>query len=101
MEKIYQIKRSNLSSTLADNIIISASRSNNSSNDSSRVTLDDMIGYINIECALFPSTNRGVAAKKVNDYHLIVNQDQNLLLEIIEMELYNDVPTLDTYNNLN
>ena len=103
MQKVYQIKRSNRSSALADAIVVVASKANNSENDSSRTTLDDMIGYIKIEASLYPSTNRGVVVTKVNDYHIIVDQESNFLLEIIEVELYDNVPTLDVYkkDNLN
>jgi len=103
MQKVYQIKRSNRSSALADTIVVIASKANNSENDSSRTTLDDMIGYIKIEASLYPSTNRGVVVTKVNDYHIIVDQESNFLLEIIEVELYDNVPTLDVYkkDNLN
>jgi hypothetical protein len=100
MEKIYQIKRSTTASSLADNIILLASRSNAVALED-RVSIDDMISYIKSELLLFPFTHKDLSFEKINDYQFVMYDYGRFLLEISEIEIHNDIPTLDAYNNLN
>jgi hypothetical protein len=96
MEKMYRVKRFETPSGLADAVALLCAKSNGCVWE--KLTIDEIAGYIECERKLYPSINNGVAVTRITDYHCIVDQGVKPLIEIMEVEVFNEVPTLDVYD---
>lgn len=84
---MYRITRypNNYNSTL-DYVVQIAGRSNGSG---VKITIDEMIGYINCSKLLFPNSHIGLVITKVDNHHLIVDIDGEVALEVQDVETHN------------
>lgn len=96
MEKLFRVKRFDKVSSLADAVVLLCAKSNGCVWE--KLTMQEIIGYVECERRLYPATNRDVVAIKVADHHYMINQGESPLVEIIDMEVFNDIPTLDVYD---
>lgn len=81
--KVYKITRFAKSNNLADQLCLVASKSNG---NALKISIDEMIGYISCEMILWTAGNKFLTITKVNNQHLILEQDSERLLEIIEVD---------------
>lgn len=96
MEKIYRVKMFNTSSSLIGNIAILCSKSNGGVGG--KLTIQEIIGYIECEKMLYPATNDDISVVNLTEYHFIVFRGEKPAIEVMEMEVFNEVPTLDVYD---
>ena len=68
---------------MADQVCLLATKSNGRD---VKVTIDDMIGFINCERVSYPMANGDIVVSKINEFHLILDQEGETLLEIIEVD---------------
>jgi len=80
---MYKVTRFPKSSSLADSVCLLATKSNGRD---VKITIDEMIGYINCEKVFYPAANDNVIVSNIDEFHLILDQDGNPLLEIIEVD---------------
>lgn len=96
METTYRVTRFPKSSNLADDVALLCVKSNGR-DYVGKLTLDQISGYIACEMVRFPSINSGVVVSRMNDYHLIIDQDCQPLIEIVESEVVEN-PIMDIYD---
>jgi hypothetical protein len=78
---------------MADDVCLLAVKSNGLG-VGERLTMEHFIYYMECEIIKYPSMNSGVTISKIDDFHLIVDKDNEPLLEIIEIESV-ELPPLD------
>jgi len=80
---MYKVTRFPKANSLADQVCLLATKSNGRD---VKVTIDEMIGYINCEKVFYPMANGDIIVSKIDEFHLILDQEGKPLLEIIEVD---------------
>lgn len=96
MKRIYRITRFKKTSQLADSVMALCARQNNE-DEFERISLNEMASYIKCEKELYSASHRDIVYFVVNGNHLILQDGDTPLLEVQEVEVYEEVPTLDSY----
>jgi len=94
MEKTYRVTRFPKSSGLADEVALLCTKSNGRD---LKLSIADLEGYVACNMILYPHVNSGVVVSKISDYHLIIDQDSQPLLEVVESEIIEN-PIMDIYD---
>lgn len=93
MEKTFKVTRFPKTSSMADDVCLLAVKSNGLG-VGERLTIEHFICYMECEMIRYPSMNSGMTISKIDEYHLIVDKDNEPLLEIMEIESV-ELPPLD------
>jgi hypothetical protein len=96
MKRIYRITRFKKSSTLADSVMSLCARQN-SVDEFDRISLSEINCYIKCEKELYSASHKDIVCFIVNGNHLILQDGDTPLLEIQDIEVFEEVPTLDSY----
>jgi hypothetical protein len=94
MEKNYRVTRFPKSSGLADEVALLCTKSNGRD---LKLSIADLEGYVACAMILYPSTNSGVVVSRISDYHLIIDQDSQPLLEVVDSDIIEN-PIMDIYD---
>lgn len=95
MKRMYKITRFKKYSTLADNVV-SLCAMQNSVDESEKISLNEIASYIKCEKELYSASNKYIVYFVVNNNHLILQDDDMTLLEVEDVESFEEVPTLDS-----
>ena len=93
---MYKIIRFKKVSSLADNAMSICARQN-SVDEFERISLSEIASYIKCEKELYPFSHRDTICIIVNGSHLILQDGDTPLLEIEDIESFDEVPTLDSH----
>jgi hypothetical protein len=93
MEKLYRVKRYSTSSSLADNVAILCAESNGCVFE--KLTIAEIKGYVECEIKLYPATNDEIMILNISDFHFMIMKGERPLVEVMETEVFSEVPTLD------
>ena len=93
METTFKVTRFPKSSSMADDVCLLAVKSNGLG-VGERLTMEHFIYYMECEIIKYPWMNSGMTISKIDEYHLIVDKDNEPLLEIMEIESV-ELPPLD------
>lgn len=93
---MYKIIRFKKVSSLADNVMSICARQN-SVDEFERISLSEIASYIKCEKELYSASNRDMVCFIVNGNHLILQDGDIPLLEVEDVEVFDEVPTLDSH----
>lgn len=96
MKRIYRITRFKKQSTLADSVMSLCARQN-SVDEFERISLSEISSYIKCEKELWSAAHKDIVYFIVNGNHLILQDGDTPLLEVQDIEVFDEVPTLDSY----
>jgi hypothetical protein len=96
MKRMYRITRFKKASSLADCVMSLCARQN-SVDEFERISLNEIGSYIKCEKELYHALNKDIAYFIVNGNHLILQDGDTPLIEVQDVEVFEDVPTLDSY----
>jgi hypothetical protein len=94
MERIFRVTRFPKSSSLADEIALLCTKSNGRD---TKISISFIEGYVACAIILYPHSNSGIVVSRISDYHLIIDQDSQPLIEILETEIFEN-PIMDIYD---
>jgi hypothetical protein len=96
MKRMYRITRFKVSNSLADSVMSLCARQN-SVDGFDRISLNEICSYVKCERELYSASHKNLLCLVVNENHLILQDGDTPLLEIQDTEVFEDVPTLDSY----
>ena len=91
---MYRITLGKHTNTLAENVAILCAKSNGSN---SKITLDDIEAFVKCQKVLLPHSYKHTIAVRINDSYLVIDENSERALDILEQEIYDDIPTLSAY----
>lgn len=96
METIFKVNQFG-SSSLADELSVLCAKSNGA-DVTKKLFIDDLISYVRCQQIRYPAMNRDINIAILTGSHVIIEQDEKPIIEIMEANIY-ECPTLD-HNNM-
>lgn len=94
MKKMYRITLGKHNNSLSENVAILCAKSNGGS---CNITLDEIESFVKCQKVLMPYSYQHTIAVRIDESYLVIDENSERVLDILEQEIYDDIPTLSAY----